>query len=318
MDVDDFDDIRPVIISAVIILNVTLNVIVITVILRYPQLREDRTTLFMLALTLSDLANGCTAMPISAAVCSRTTPYVRDMLQYLPKINEICSVWFTFASTHSLCWVTVCKMVAITKPLRYEQVLTVNRCYFIIAGIWLCGAVTATALSPQIETWNLDICACGLSFTSTLPADVATLLVFCLAVGVVMPLSGIVFATTRIFVTILRTHRQIAAQNNSIGGHADFVTNIPSLTTKAIRSGRNVLIICLAYLVLTIPAAVYVVAIIMGKEHEVPSLFKFAAVWIVFCNSFVNSLLYLLLFRFVRTKAMELFKFPFGTCDSRC
>ena len=45
MCVTDFDDIMPVIISAVIILDITLNVIVVAIIVKYRQLREDRTTL---------------------------------------------------------------------------------------------------------------------------------------------------------------------------------------------------------------------------------------------------------------------------------
>ena len=56
MNVTDFDDMKPVIISAVVVINVILNVLVIAVIARYPQLREDRSALFALSLTLSDLA----------------------------------------------------------------------------------------------------------------------------------------------------------------------------------------------------------------------------------------------------------------------
>ena len=105
-----FDDFKPVIISALIVMNITLNDLVIA---KYPQLREDRTTLFIFSLTLSDLANGCTAMPISAAVCSKATPNVRNMLPYVPRVLQVCSVWFNYTSVHSLCWVTVCKMIAI-------------------------------------------------------------------------------------------------------------------------------------------------------------------------------------------------------------
>ena len=126
------DDFKPVIISAVIVMNITLNGLVIAVIAKYSQLREDHMTLFIFSLTLCELANGCTAMPISAAVCSNATPNVRNMLPYVPRVLQVCSVWFSFTSVHSLCWVTVCKMIAITKPLRYEQLLTRNRCYFII------------------------------------------------------------------------------------------------------------------------------------------------------------------------------------------
>ncbi len=158
MDIDDFDDIIPAIISAVIVLNITLNVIVVAVIIRYPILREDRTTLFMLSLTLSDLANGCTGMPISAAVCSRATPNARRMVQYLPKVHVICSVWFNCTSMHSLYWVIVCKMVAITKPLRHHQLLTRTRCYIVISGIWIFDAVTAVLLSPGASGWDHDSC----------------------------------------------------------------------------------------------------------------------------------------------------------------
>ena len=91
MDVSDFDEIKALVISVVIILNITLNVLAIAVIVRYPQLREDRTTLFIFSMTLSDLANGCTAMPISAALCSGATPNVRNMVHYLSKIQAVFS-----------------------------------------------------------------------------------------------------------------------------------------------------------------------------------------------------------------------------------
>ena len=59
------------IISVVIIPNVTLNVIVVAIIVKYPHLREDLTTLFMLSLTLSDFVIAYAVMPIIAAVCSK-------------------------------------------------------------------------------------------------------------------------------------------------------------------------------------------------------------------------------------------------------
>ncbi|KAK2182113.1 hypothetical protein NP493_366g02060 [Ridgeia piscesae] len=135
MDASTLDDIKTATISLVIIMNITLNVLLIAVIGRYPQLREDRTTLFMFSLTLSDLANGCTAMPISAAVCSSATPNVRTTSRYLPKTHAFLLTWFCVTSLQSLCCVAMCKMVAITTPLRYEQILTRTRCYYIICAL---------------------------------------------------------------------------------------------------------------------------------------------------------------------------------------
>ena len=116
-----FEAVKPAVISAVIAMNISLNALVIAVIVKHIQLREDRTTLFLLALTLSDLANGCTAMPISAAICSNVTPQARTMIRYVAKVQIMCTVWFAFNSMHSLCWVTVCKMIAITQPLRHDH-----------------------------------------------------------------------------------------------------------------------------------------------------------------------------------------------------
>ena len=90
-----FDIFKLLVISGVMAMNITLNGLVIAVIAKYPQLREDRTTLFIVSLTLSDLANGCTAMPISAAVCSNATPNVRNMLPYVPRVLRVCYfIWF--------------------------------------------------------------------------------------------------------------------------------------------------------------------------------------------------------------------------------
>ena len=302
MDIEDFDDIRPAIISAVIVLNITLNVIVVAVFVKYPILLEDRTNLFMLSLTLSDLANGCTSMLISAALCSRATPNARRMDQYLPKIQALCSVWFNFNSMHSLCWVTVCKMVAITKPLRYEQLLTRSRCSVIISGIWISGVGTTLLLSPFVST-DFNFETCMYMNKSDKPTGFIVLVLFGLVFGLVLPLVVIVISTGTIFRVIVQTHRQIATQTNSIAGHIS-VENMPSLTVKSIRSGRNVLIVCLAYILLTIPISVEVMFVIVGMENYVSPFVNFAAVWTLFCNSFVNSLLYLLLFRNIRSKAL--------------
>jgi len=302
MDANDFDDIKTVTISVVIITSITLNVLVIAVIIRYAELREDRTTLFIFSLTLSDLACGCTAMPISAAVCSRLTPNVRNTTHYLPKIHAVFFSWFGVVSLHSLCWVTVCKMIAITNPLRYEILLTRNRCYIIICGIWLVGAMLGASLIPSVAAWNIDDC----TFQTTSSTNLIGLFILVVIVAIVCPAVALVYSTTRIFFVILRTHRQITAQMNSIGGENGNLATTPSLTLKSIRSGRNVLLICLGFLILTIPFAVYACMATFDLDYMLPSSYKFVATWIVLYNSSVNSLVYLTCFHSVRGKTTHM------------
>ena len=107
MNTKDYAGVKSTVISVIIILNIITNSLVIAVIARYPQLREDRTTLFMFSLSVSDLAAGCTFMPISAALCSRATPEVAEMVGLLPKTHAYMMWWFAFNSMHSLCWLTI-------------------------------------------------------------------------------------------------------------------------------------------------------------------------------------------------------------------
>ena len=298
-----FDDIRPVIISIVIVMNITLNFIVIAVIVKYPQLREDRTTLFMFSLTLSDLAAGCTCMPISAALCSNATPNVRNMLRYLPKIQAVGLTLFSLNSLHSLCWMTVCKMVAILKPFHYEQRLTRNRCYGIIACIWLFGAVYSIIARRFVNSWDHATCI----FEQPTASDVSPMLIIGLVFGIIVPLVTIVYATARIFFAIVRIHLEISTQVHSIGGPNIVAGTSSSLALQSIRSGKNLLLMCMGILVLTTPLTIYAGALTIGMENLLPSWYKFGAVWIVMCNSSANSLLYLLLFRSVRKKTLEMF-----------
>ena len=304
MDAIDYVDFRPALIGVIIVLNIVLNGLALAVIVRYPQLREDRTTLFIFSLTLSDLANGCTAMPISAALCSSATPNVRDNTTYFPKIHAFFSVWFTVTSMHSLCWVTLCKIVAITNPLRYEQVLTRTRCYVIICVLWLVGALMAAIVTYYADVWDVITCV----FEIRLSKDNVSLMFVVLILGILCPVAGLVYSTIRIFRAILRAHRQITAQVVSIGGEINYVAPIESMTMKSIRSGRNVLIVCLALVVLTIPYFVTTIMTLVESSDGLPSWFRFGVTWMCVSNTFINSLIYLVVFRSVRDKTVEMFR----------
>ena len=247
-------------------------------------------------------------MPISAAVCSNATPNVRNMLPYVPRVLQVCSVWFNCTSVHSLCWVTVCKMIAITKPLRYEQLLTRNRCYLIIACTWLTDGILATSGTYLYTKVDLETCIYALPAIS----DVMMHLVFAAILGLLVPAVAIVYATTKIFCVIFRTHHEMTSQVNSISGYSG---DTHSLTLKAIRSGRNVLLICLAFLIITLPFCFYFTAVVLDFEKKLPSWYAFISIWIYVCNSSVNSLLYLLLFRSVRSKTAEML---YNCCSLTC
>ena len=302
-DVDMYlSAVKPTIISAIIVTNIILNTLVMAVIAKYPQLREDRTTLFMFSLALSDLLAACTFMPISAALCSKATPGVHRIHDYLPNIQQMCLKWCGFNSVNSLSWLTLCKMVAITKPFRYEQLLSRNRCYTILCLDWIIGALIATIGSQSKSEWNMPMCF------STLPVDSSLSALFkgTTIMMVTVPLVAIVYATTKIISVIVQTHLQMSALANSIGGYNNVNGLGVSLTRQSIRSCKNVLVICVAVLVLSVPLVCYSVAVSLWGYECLPVSFGFTVFWIAMCNSFVNSLIYLVLYRSVRRKTYEM------------
>ena len=296
--------VKTVTISTVTALNIVMNVLVIAVIARYPQLREDRSTLFMFSLTISDLANGCTAMPISAVLCSSATESVGNILN----MHKFFTRMFGLVSLHSLCWVSLSKMVAIVTPLRYEQLLTSNRCYLIIGLTWLFGAGIAFAGITHGAKWSRKLCIC----TVVDYPDVPPSTIVGMTAGVAVPLVATIYASARIFAVIVKTHLRITAQVNSIGGCDHGAPSGQTLTLQSVRSGRNILIICLAALALTIPMVVYSFTVLF--DTDMPSSFEFASVWILMCNSSVNGIIYLTVFRSVRYKMARMLKELRATC----
>jgi hypothetical protein len=298
---NDLGVVKPVVISCVIVLNIVMNSILIALLVKFAELREDCTAWFMLSLSVSDLAAGCTGMPISAALCSRATPTVRNMTQYLPKINLFCMWFFGFVSQHSQSWVALSKMVAILRPLKYEQMFSRNRCYGIIVFNWIVGAALAASRLTLATGFSTNHCAFTLK---TRKGSEPVSMIFAFVFSIVLPVLVLVFATARIFIVLVRVHSQFSAQVQSISGgsaHSGLVT------LKAIRSARNILVICFVALALTVP--LLVAAVLHHNMHDEDNVtqFGFYFVWLFHSNSFLNSFLYVVLHRSLRHKLGVMF-----------
>ena len=299
----EYNDARPAIIGAEIILILTVNTLVIVVLTRYSQLREDRTALFVLSQSVADLANGCIAMPISAAVCSRATPSILDETRYLPNINAIGYWWFSVVSFYSLCWMTMSKAVAIIMPFRSEQLLSRRRCHIIIAMTWIISFLLA-ALTINVDlTWNTSICTYRFSNDPTL--GIFNLSYFFAAA--ILPRCLLVYGTFRIFIIVLRTHRQVTAQAQSISVVGGGATQPGTVTAQAIRSSVSILVICVVSIVLTTP--IFIFQLIRSTINtQFPDGFPFVAMWLVQLNTIMNSFLYLVMCRSVRIKTGKMLR----------
>ena len=282
---------KTAIISSVVVLNVVLNSTVIAEIVKYQQLRDNPTHLFMVSLFGADLVLGMTALPISATLCYIAS-IAKDENSYLVAIQFAGLRLCFFASLFSLCFVTVSKMVSITRPLHCDRIFTKTRCYVIVASIWVTGAVLVILCSQASMSWSRDLCITRPSQVTNISAITRVIYNASLFVALV----AITYATVKIVQVIFRTHLDMTSQVHSIGGNTAATATDVSLTLMSIRSGRNVLIICAVNVILTIPGIIYSAGLSIYGDLGLWPSFGFMAIWIGICNTFVNSLLYLFLF----------------------
>ena len=292
---------KSAILVSLTIMNLITNSLVITVIVRNPQLLDDRMTLFMLSLSVSDLASGCTFMPMSAILChcDASGPF-----SYLPKVQFFFMTWFVSTSWLGVLGVTVTKTITIIRPLRCRDIMTPRRCYAVIVWGWmicLCQAVLNTALSGNV-TCNVDMCSYRLPINKNYSTLFATLVV--LSSGSLFLL--LAYSSAHIFVVVLRAHKQIAALARSMGRATGSDVTANNLTRRSVRSARNIFIICVTAMTLASPLVLFSITRNVLNSYWVSKWFGFVAMALFDCNTFMDGLLYVFLYRSVRRKMRRL------------
>ena len=192
-------------------------------------------------------------MPLNAVLCSSAGQSILAAMPYLPNIVMLYSRAIAIVGINSLCWVTLCKMIAITKPFVYERHLNAMRCYIIITFIWSIGFLIGLACFRVETVWSTSVCMLRMNPSSAIDAVTDLTFIAC----AVIPIILIVYGTTKIFMVIVRTHQQISSQLQSMGGEQGAEAKTTSATRKSIRSGRNVLTICASIVLLLIPTFAY-------------------------------------------------------------
>ena len=311
MDDDLGDIVKPIVVSVVTVSNIVANSLVIAVHAVNPEMSEDHSALFMLTLCLSDLGAGCLWMPIAAAVCSGATPNVRHMNNVLPDVQMFFMWCFSFNSLHSLCWFTVSKMITLLDPLHPDSLLTRNRCHAIIVFNWIVGAAIASTKFGSGATFTTVSCTYFLEKN----ARISVLFLGGYAIAIIIPGVVLVYATARIFIIVVRAQRDIFMQVNALDG-AGTAGSAGLVTLHAINSAKVVLIICLVSVLLALPMLATAVLRHATEFNRLQQTIGFASVWIFSSNTFMNSFLYIVLYRSVRKKTkimiMKMYRFMRG------
>ena len=111
-------------------------------------------------------------------------------------------------------------------------------------------------------------------------------------VGTVIPLTGLVYSTIRIFFIVVRAHSTNPVEVHSVDGSTG---NAARVMMRSIRSAANTLIISFVSLALTVPMIVFLGLRHTGLRATMTRDVKLATRWLFSCNTFLNSLLYVAL-----------------------
>ena len=289
--------IKLAIIWALTATNIMSNSLVISVLLRFPQLREDRNALFILSMSCSDLGSGLFNILLSAGLCFTASPFLLREYPYLATIVGFAMWWFTCVSMYSLCWLILSKNVAIAMPFRSDELLSRKRCHIINGLTWLVGFCLSAVLLSEDLTWGEGICSFDF------PTDSAYNLYYTLIslITLFLPRVLLTWGTVRIMIIVMRTHRQISAQEFSVVDEEAATTISGTLTAKTLRSSINIIVICLVSIILSTPVAKYIFHLNI-TAYQLPSLYGFVCIWMFQLNTVANGVLYLILFRSVRKR----------------
>ena len=282
--------------------NIVLNSLVMIVIARTPTLREDRTTLFVFSLAASDLAFGVGIMTTSTVLCSH--PGIRS--DALVSILGIVAAWLTLTSLYNLCSVSVCKMVVVVYPLRCTTLVTERRCYFVIFVNWAASFVLTSPLYMVDISCSQEMCFVQMEGVKDIWAYAVVLQV----TGAIVPLAVMVFANCSIFAVSVRVLNKVAAEGTHISENNTPVLSQRTLVMsmrQSVRASRNIIVIRSVYILL-VAVGVTVTNMNSINEDGKPKRSQFVVLWLFFSNTFVNSLLYIVLHRSVRAAVKDILR----------
>ncbi|XP_066569528.1 trace amine-associated receptor 13c-like [Amia ocellicauda] len=271
----------------VAILTVCGNLVVIISISHFKQLHTP-TNLFVLSLAVADLLVGVFVMPFDMVKLIESCWYFGDLFC---SFRTKFSFMLTSVSISSLVFIAIDRYFAVFHPFLYSKKITLNSTLFSILLSWLSSLFYNLSLfyfSGNIDGEQVNACLgdCFVSINSTW-GIIDMLATF------ILPCSVMIILYIRIFL-LAKRHAQ------AISSIANQVTNADGIKNKTFKrsekkAAKTLGIVVFVFLLCWIP---YYMLIVIDAYtiFSAPLFILNALIWLVYCNSCINPIIYALFY----------------------
>ncbi|XP_028992106.2 trace amine-associated receptor 13c-like [Betta splendens] len=273
-----------VLLSCISLLTVLLNLLVIVSISHFRQLHTP-TNLLLLSLAVSDFLVGFLLMPVRILLL--------DGCWFLG--NSLCGLFYyvsfvlTSASVGNMVLISADRYVAICDPLGYSTKVTHERVRVCVCVCWACsvsynGSILHDFLMhPDAYNSCYGECVAVINYVT---GAVDVVLTF------IGPITVIIVLYVRVFVVAVSQARAMRSQIVSLQGSVGAVSK-----TSERKAAKTLGVVVVVFLLCFCP---YFYPSLVGQDMSTSVMFSVFGVWLLYCNSCLNPVIYALFYHWFR------------------
>ena len=278
----------------------SVNSLVIFIIVRHRNLREDVTARLMVSSAASDL--GCSLILIGM-IAAIAWLNLDALPLWLAALQAVSIKMFGQSSSLHLCFIAIAKCIVICRPFTHREILSDLKFGLGLALLWaasiLYGLTTIEngtfSFVWRLVDFNFDPETYLILSRSSSDQSIRYFIQFLLTLLSIVVSYGIIFKT------ILKHRRQISALSQPQDNTENSTANMAREFLRSARGARNMFIITFVYLIAFAPAIISI-----GIKASVKTGQQ--CMWIILLHTMTSSLLYMILHKEVREAVKKEFR----------
>ena len=265
------------------IVSVTGNTLVCIAVYRNHRLRNV-TTMFVVALAVSDLAMGCFAMPVTAGILIQGRfPYDHPVCTF----HGFCIFTFAIVSLETLCVIAINRFFCIVKPQQYPSFFTAKKTFcYIVVVVFIALICSVPPLFPSDIHYAFQPgkAMCLYPFESSL-----SFTFFLEIVSINTPLVIIAICYYKVY-KVVRNANRTFAQNNP-GPNSQGTTQLSANVEEA-KVTKTLVAVLIGFVSCWLPISVVDIVDVVTGAPILPRQLYLTYALLIYTSSTINPFIY--------------------------